>query len=213
MKDLVVLVADKNMHYALRGALARPDAMGIRSVAPEFRTHIGRDGGMRTTGVELLARERNRFAHALLVFDLEGSGAAEEQTAEELERVLDEQLHALWGPHAKAVVIAPELDIWLWGADNSLRDCLQWPLDGTIRAWLQSKGFVFDAQGKPERPKEALEAMVRVHRLPRSSALYEKITGRISLRRCSDPAFCRLRDALQRWFPAAAVSPSARRRS
>ena len=203
MKDLVVLVADKNMHFALRGALGRPDALGIRPIAHEFRTHIGRDGGMRTTGVELLARERRRFAHALLVFDLEGSGASEGQTAEGLERVLDEQLHAQWGPHAKAVVIAPELDIWLWGADNSLRDCLQWPLDGTIRAWLQNKGFVFDAQGKPERPKEALEAMVRIHRQPRSSALYEKITGRISLRRCSDPAFIRLREALQGWFSVA----------
>jgi hypothetical protein len=204
MKDLVVLVADKNMHYALRGALARPEAMGIRQVATEFRTHIGRDGGMRTTGAELLARERNRFAHALLVFDLEGSGASEEQTAEGLERMLDEQLQAQWGQHAKAIVIAPELDIWLWGADNSLQDCLHWPLDETIRAWLQNKGFVFNAQGKPERPKEALEAMVRTHRQPRSSALYEKITGRISLRRCSDPAFCRLRDALRSWFPAAA---------
>lgn len=203
MKDLVVLVSDKNMHYALRGALGRPDAMGIRPVAPEFRTHIGRDGGMRTTGVELLARERNRFAHALLVFDLEGSGAREEQTAEDLERVLDKELHSHWGSHAKAVVIAPELDIWLWGADNSLRDCLQWPLDGTIRAWLKDRGFAFDVHGKPERPKEALEAMVRIHRQPRSSALYEKITGRISLRRCSDPAFLRLRNALQGWFPVA----------
>ena len=202
MKDLVVLVADKNMHFALRGALARPDAMGIRPVAPEFRTHIGRDGGMRTTGVELLAREHRRFAHALLVFDLEGSGAREGQTAEDLELVLDQELQAQWGTHAKAVVIAPELDIWLWGADNTLRESLQWPLDGSIRSWLQNQGFVFDASGKPERPKEALEAMVRIHRQPRSSALYEKITGRISLRRCSDPAFGRLRDALRNWFPA-----------
>lgn len=203
MKDLVALVADKNMHFALRGALSRPDAMDTRPIAHEFRTHIGRDGGMRTTGVELLARERRRFAHALLVFDLEGSGAPEGQTAEELELVLDQELHARWGPNAKAVVISPELDIWMWGSDNALRQSLQWPIAGSIRSWLQDQGFVFDAHGKPERPKEALEAMVRIHRQPRSSALYEKITSLISLRRCSDPAFGRLRDALRSWFPVA----------
>ena len=201
MKDLVVLVADKNMQFALRGALGRPDAMGVRTIDHEFRTHIGRDGGVRTSGVELLLRDRRRFTHALLVFDLEGSGARTDQTAEDLERLLDEQLQAQWGPHAKAIVIAPEVDIWLWGADNALRESLHWPLDGSIRSWLQDKGFVFDAGGKPERQKEALEAMVRIHRQPRSSALYEKITGRISLQRCTDPAFVRLRAALQRWFP------------
>jgi hypothetical protein len=158
---------------------------------------------MRTTGVELLARERRRFAHALLVFDLEGSGAPEGQTAEQLELTLDQDLQAQWGLNAKAVVISPELDIWLWGSDNALRQSLQWPFDESIRSWLQGQGFVFNAQGKPERPKEALEAMVRIHRQPRSSALYEKITNLISLRRCSDAAFGRLRAALRSWFPAA----------
>ena len=58
----------------------------------------------------------------------------------------------------------------------------------------------FDVRGKPLRPKEALEAMVSVHRQPRSSALYERVTGRISLQRCSDPAFARLRSTLKAWF-------------
>lgn len=196
------MVADKNMHFALRGALGRPEALGIRPISHEFRTHIGRDGGMRTTGVELLARERRRFAHALLVFDLEGSGAPDEQTAEQLELALDQDLQAQWGANAKAVVISPELDIWLWGSDNALQQSLRWPLDENIRSWLQDQGFVFNAHRKPERPKEALEAMVRIHRQPRSSALYEKITSLISLRRCSDPAFGRLRDALRSWFSA-----------
>lgn len=36
MKDLVLVVADKNMHFALRGALSRPEAMGIRPITVEF---------------------------------------------------------------------------------------------------------------------------------------------------------------------------------
>lgn len=202
MKDLVILVADKNTQYALRGALNRPDALGIRTVAHEFRTHIGRDGGARTTGVDVLARERRRFSHALLVFDLEGSGAADAQSAADLERELDAQLQLHWGMRAKAIVIAPEVDAWVWGADNALRECLHWPLEGSIRDWLRSRGFAFDVHDKPARPKEAMEELVSVHRLPRSSALYEKITSRISLRRCVDPAFLRLRATLAGWFPA-----------
>lgn len=200
MKDLVILVPDKNTQFALRGALGRPQALGIRSVSHEFRPHSGRDGGARSTGVDVLALERRRFTHALLVFDLEGSGAGDKTRAEDLELTLDARLQAQWGPCAKAIVIAPEVDIWLWGADSTLRQQLHWPLAGSIRSWLVDHGFEFNAQGKPLRPKEALEALVRIHRQPRSSALYERVTARISLQRCSDPAFVRLRSTLKAWF-------------
>jgi hypothetical protein len=65
---------------------------------------------------------------------------------------------------------------------------------------LLAEGFELDAAGKPARPKEAFEAMVRVHRQARSSALYEKVAAKISLKRCHDAAFVRLRTQLQRWF-------------
>jgi hypothetical protein len=201
MKDLVILVPDKNTQFALQGALGRPDALGIRSIDYDFRPHPGRDGGVRTTGPDVLAGERARFSHALLLFDLEGSGAEARQTAHDLERLLDARLSLQWGPRAKAIVIAPEVDVWLWGADQALGDVLRWPAGESIRNWLQGRGFAFDANGKPERPKEALEAMIPIHRQPRSSALYQKITSRISLQRCLDPAFLRLRAALQGWFP------------
>lgn len=205
MQDLVILVADKNAQFALRGALRRQKALGVRTISHEFRMHPGRDGGVRIGGVDVLARERRRFSHALLVFDLEGSGAGEGQSAIDLEAGLDARLEALWGPNAKSIVITPEVDTWLWGADNALSEVLRWPSEvGGMRGWLQHKGFAFDANGKPKRPKEALEAMIPIHRQPRSSALYEKITGKISLRRCTDPAFLRLRETLQGWFPAGA---------
>ena len=58
-----------------------------------------------------------------------------------------------------------------------------------------------DENEKPERPKEALEAVFRICRLPMSAANYQKIANRISLSRCLDPAFLRLRDRLRIWFP------------
>lgn len=68
MKDLVILVPDKNIEFALRGALGRPEALAIRPISHEFRTHMGRDGGARTTGVDVLALEHPRFTHAFLAF-------------------------------------------------------------------------------------------------------------------------------------------------
>lgn len=203
MKDLVLLVADKNMQFALKGILGRPEALGIRMIDFEFRTHMGRDGGARTSGPETLALERGRFSHALLMFDLEGSGA-DTDDAITLETELDGRIGHHWGEHGKTIVIAPELDVWVWGADNALREVLDWPLDGWIRDWLKAKDFAFDPSGKPLRPKEALEALVPVHKQPRSSALYQQIAAKISLERCQDAAFVRLRNQLQAWFPVVA---------
>ncbi|MBI3372727.1 MAG: hypothetical protein HY017_13360 [Betaproteobacteria bacterium] len=202
-----MLVADKNMQYALKGALSRPEALGIRPVVHEFRTHPGRDGGVRTTGPEVLAGERNRFRHALMLLDFEGCGT-EMADPVALETELDHQIRTTWGDSAKTIVIAPEVDVWLWGTDNALREVLQWPLGGSIREWLEINGFAISAEGKPLRPKEAFEAMRHVHRQPRSSALYEKITNRISLQNCSDQAFLRLKEQLRVWFGPVPALPA-----
>ena len=199
MKDLVVLVADKTMEYTLRGGLERDQALGIRPITCDFRQHPNRDGGARTTGAQMLALELTRFSHALLVLDHEGSGASE--SALVLEQQLDEELSRAWQANAKAIVIDPELDTWAWGADNLLAELLAWREEKTIRCWLEQEGFALDENEKPERPKEALEAVFRVCRLPMSAANYQKIANRISLSRCFDPAFLRLRDRLRMWFP------------
>jgi hypothetical protein len=74
MQDLVILVADKNMQFALQGALSRPQALSIRQLSFEFRSHMGRDGGVRTTGASVLGSEKVRFRHALMILDHEGCG-------------------------------------------------------------------------------------------------------------------------------------------
>ncbi len=84
MQDLVVLTADKNIHFALRGALPRSEALGIRPITFDFRVHAGRDGGARSSGPEILRSQRRQFGHALLILDFEGCGAAAGQTALEV---------------------------------------------------------------------------------------------------------------------------------
>ena len=199
MQDLVLLVADKNMQFALQGALSRPEAFEIRPITYEFRSHPGRDGGVRTSGSRVLAGERNRFRHALMLLDFEGCGTQLLDPIA-LEQELDQQIRVTWNNEGKTIVISPEVDIWLWGSDNALREVFQWPLQEGVRDFLHAKGFAFSGDGKPVRPKEAIEAMVPVHRQPRSSALYEKVTNKISLQNCRDPAFLRLRDQLRIWF-------------
>ena len=199
MKDLFVFVADKNMEFTLKGGLERPESLGIRPITFEIRQHPGRDGGMRTTGAQIMALEASRFRNAVMVFDYEGSGASE--SAQDLQARLDAALSQQWGDRAKAIVIVPEVDIWMWGGDKVLGMILRWSREESIREWLFAKGLTFRSDGKPERPKEALEAVFIEARLPRSSANYEKIARQISLARCKDPAFLRLQETLRTWFP------------
>lgn len=199
--DLFILTADKNVEFALKGALPRYQALGIRPISFDVRSHSGRDGGMRATGADILALEAPFHGSTLMVFDYEGCGAGNE-SALDLEARLDNELSMkIPGGRSKAIVIEPECDIWMWGSDNVLSQILQWPLDVDIRPWLRAHGFEFDQNDKPVRPKEALDAMRKIHRKPRSSALYQKIAAAISLNRCADPAFIRLRNVLQNWFP------------
>lgn len=107
----MLLTADKNAQFALKGALSRPEALGIRAIEFEFRVHPGRDGGTRRTGPDVVALEKRRFKHALLVLDFEGCGT-ELPNALALEAELDRRLAAKWGGEtAKSIVIEPELDV------------------------------------------------------------------------------------------------------
>ncbi len=171
VKDLIVLVADKNMEYTIRAGLGRPESLGVRPITFEILQHVQRDGGVRSTGAKVVRLRRRVYSHALMVLDYEGSGAQE----------------------------SPEA--WVWGSDNALKPALAWPHEMSIREWVSTAGFTVSSEGKPDRPKEAFEAVLRECQVPRSSAVYASIAGRISISRCTDPALKRLRSCLQRWSP------------
>ena len=200
MRDLVLLVPDKNTEATIRGALGRHQALGIRQVDFQILVEQGRDGGVRRRGAQVLSVLRGQYSHAAIVMDYEGSGA--DVGRPELEAQLDNALSGSWGSRAKAVVIEPEVDAWMWGAEVHLRSTMNWEFDQGIRAWLETQAFAFGDNGKPVRPKEALEAAFRRAKIPRSSARYEHVAQRISLANCTDPAFLRLRTALVNWFAA-----------
>jgi hypothetical protein len=203
MKDLGILVADLSMEKVLEAALFRHKALGIRPITFDIKVHPQRDGGIRTTGSQLLSLQSRQYMYGLLVLDFEGSGS-HQTDALSLENELDVRLNLLWQSNAKAIVIEPELDVWMWGADNVLQQILGWPSGVSLRDWLRTKEISFLPNGKPERPKEAIEKIMFELKKPRSSALYYKIASKISFRRCTDSAFLRLRNTLVKWFPVQA---------
>jgi hypothetical protein len=198
MRDFVLLVPDKNTEFTVRGALPRHQALGIRQIDFEILVEQGRDGGVRRRGAQVLSVLRGRFSHAAMILDYEGCGA--EVGPDELEAQLNNVLSQAWGERAKAIVIQPEVDMWMWGAEVHLRSAMSWNFAEGIRPWLESQSFTFDEDGKPIRPKEALETAFKRAGVPRSSARYEHVAQRVSLAQCTDPAFLRLRSSLASWF-------------
>ena len=118
MRDLILLVPDKNTEYTVRGALSRHEALGIRRIDFQVLVEQG-DGGVRRRGSQVLGVQQARFSHALLLLDYEGCGS--NVAPVELETQLDGALSVMWGDRAKAIVIDPEVDVWMWGAETHLR--------------------------------------------------------------------------------------------
>lgn len=201
VKDLVVLAADSNMEFAVRGILSRAPSLQIRSATFDVLVHPEHDPGCLRRGAALLSPLTAQYRHALVMFDLEGCGQ-EAQGREELERGVEEELAVHWtAERCAVVVIEPELENWVWSDSPHVETYLGWE-QGTLFAKLRAGGVLVAGSSKPARPKESMEWALRERRKQRSSKTYERIAGAVSLSRCIDPSFLKLKGTLQRWFAA-----------
>ncbi len=201
-KDLLVLVPGKDERACMASLLGRPQALAIRPITWDIEQDDQRDPGCCHRGHEYLRTAIRLYAHALLIFDREGCGL-EQQTREELERQVEARLASSgWGDRAAVVVIDPELEMWVWSNSPHVSNALGWRDQPTgLREWLTDEGLLRNEQVKPDRPKEAMEHVLRRTHRPRSSQIYKDLAQRVSLERCTDPAFLKLRQVLMRWFP------------
>ena len=201
INDLVVLVADKNMEYAVRGILSRTDSLNIREVSALFHVHPEHDPGCFLRGHLFLNLYIKHCAHALILLDREGSGQ-ENLVRDSMEAEIERQLTRCgWGDRAAAIVIEPELDIWVWSNSPHVDSVLGWEgKSPKLRDRLRNEEYLLEGVVKPERPKEALEFALRIAHKPRSSSLYRQIAQKVSLERCIDPSFVKLKSTLQKWF-------------
>ena len=202
-QDLVVLAADKNAAESIKGLLGRPASLQIRAITAEIIVHPQHDPGCYGQSSGLLAVYRRTHKRALVLFDRDGCGH-ETTSRTDLEAHVEEQLRAAgWGASAGVVVIDPELDTWVWSTSPHVSTALGWrDQQKAIREWLIEKGYLATAtQLKPDRPKEAMEAVLAKVKKPRSSSIYHEIAKAVSLVGCTDPAFLKFRQILKAWFP------------
>ena len=200
--DLIALVADKNMEYAVRGIIARERALGIRAIEYVVHVHPEKDPGCLLRGHDFLGSFTRQFEHALLLHDRDGCGQ-ENKSREELEQEIEGRLSLSgWGERAAAIVLDPELEIWVWSDSPHVDSVLNWQgKEPDLRSWLNAENLFLENQVKPERPKEAMDRALREVRKPRSSSLYLQLAQQVSFQRCIDPAFSKLKTTLQHWFP------------
>jgi len=199
--DLVVLTAGKDESEIVRTlAERRYESLGIRPIRCSVLHHPRRDPGCARESPQILQTYLTRAARALVVFDWEGSGR-EGKTAAEIETEVTRMLESGgWVDRCTVIVIAPELEAWLWTSSPHVSRTLGWGDDyAALVDILQARGFDF-IDGKPDRPKEAVEMCLREKRIQRSSALYGEIAAKVTLKRCADRSFLKLQRTLRDWF-------------
>jgi len=187
--------------FTLKGILTRCHSLRIRPPSFDLFKHPHRDPGCFRTSHDFLRQFVNRYTYALVLFDRERCGQ-EQKTRDGLEQEVERLLNQSgWGDRASVIVLDPELEMWVWSDSPHVATVLGWAgKHPDLMTWLISKGM-FDLQrSKPDRPKEAMELVLREVRKPRSSAIFLQLAESVSLDRCVDPAFLKLKEKLKLWF-------------
>ncbi len=202
-KDLILLVADKDMEFALKGVFSQIHSLCIHPIQYDSYIHPEHDPGCWLRGHEFLRPFARKYEHALVVLDRDGCGR-DTSEREILERELEDRLSVSgWGDDASAIVIQPELEIWVWSDSPEVEQALGWKgKNPGLRSWLEKKELWTDKSKKPSDPKKAVELALREVRKPRSSSIYQNLAEKVSFKRCEDPAFEKLCKKLTEWFPA-----------
>lgn len=212
MNDLLFFVADKNMREAVGGLLERDQIhliVGCRAFTFDARRDIKvaegqNDPGLYTRANELLRPLAAEYAHAVVIIDEEWNGSP---GADEIEQKLRGHLDdAGWTTeNSLGLCVRPEADVWLWSDSPHSAKALGWTSWDVLRPRLEHEGLLAAGKAKPERPKEAAEWALHNSpgkKVPRSSALYRRVSSQVSVQRCEDAALIRLLNALRAWFPA-----------
>ncbi len=201
MKDLIVLVADKNMQFLIQGLLPRiPRIERLKEFSFDSIIHLHRDPGIYNEADETLRPLADKYGKAMVVLDHSGCGR-EEKTRTRIESDIEKKMfQSGWQNRACAIAIQPELENWIWVNERRIREAIGWDADIDIYEWLhQNKWKETDAY-KPRKPKEAFEAALRKCHTPRSSSIYKEIVESASYSRCLDPAFRKMINQIKTWF-------------
>lgn len=199
MKDLLCWVPDVDIQAVLQVILEnRRESIQMRPVTFEIFRHKLRDPGLFKEGVSLLDNSKENYRHALIVLDGAWEGAPQN-----VQQALDQQLTQAGLQHrAQAVVIDPELEVWVWSQSPHVAKVLGWQGGSeNMRRWLKEQDLWKENDSKPHDPKKALEIVLHSVRKPKSASIYRELAKNVTLKNCKDQSFQRLAKTLREWFP------------
>ena len=200
---LIVLAADKHIAASLEVLIGQRRAdLGIRPISFDVRRHPESDPGLSNQGGRVLAPASSTSIGGRLSSSIIKDVAAKlrgKKIQQEVEFGLERNG---WQGRSKAIVIAPELESWVWSPTGDVARALGWGRDfDQLRAWLEDAGLWPGRKSKPTDPKEATRQALRRNRKVLSSALFKKLAVSVRFDGCHDPAFNELLTILQTWFP------------
>lgn len=202
MKDLVLLVADRHQEAVVKALLKRPHSLGMRSVTYDLHVHPRRDPGCFHEAHTFLRTFRGDYKHGLVLFDASWAGAPSQNSRMLEDAVRQRFAQAHMSDWADVVVIAPELEVWVWSDSPHVDEVLGWSGGRpTLREWLLQMGLWPEGMVKPPNPKEAVERALFEARVARESRVYARLAEKVSIDRCTDASFQRFRRRLASWFP------------
>ncbi|MEW4529410.1 hypothetical protein [Maioricimonas sp. JC845] len=197
-----MLVADLDIEETISALLKRTQSLGIRPIQSRILRHPNRDPGCLNGAAAMLRPYSQRSSRALVVFDRDGCGHRS-GSREDIEREVETSLTRNgWNDDdVAAIVIAPELEAWVWSTSPVVDEVLGWhgrlP---SLRNWLVSEGVIASRNEKPVDPKSAYRQALRQVGKRHSAALFAGIAQKVSTKGCRDHAFRKLIRVLQNWF-------------
>ena len=128
MDDLLILVADKNMQAMATTLLTKfVQAERIAPISVNCVAHPNKDPGVLREGAVFVRPFQHHYRYVLLLLDHEGCGREATERIE-LENELQQQLaNAGWASRSAAIVIAPELEQWIWLGETHVAQAIDWP--------------------------------------------------------------------------------------
>lgn len=142
MKDLVILTADKNTEFLLKGLLPRlSKAEHISAFETDIYVHTWRDAGVMNNAHDFLRPFSAQYHYAMVIFDHEGCGK-ESLGRDVIEKHVEEQLDRTgWNGRCAAIVISPEVENWIWVHSSHVANAIGWKENQDIYEWLHSEDW------------------------------------------------------------------------
>lgn len=200
MKDLAILVPDKDIQLGIDNLFSRHQSLNIRQISYEIFVHPLHDPGVCLGAANFLRPFSNQYNYALVFIDHEGSGQEQTPLDDLASNIKNDIERNGWPGKVEVIVFNPELEVWVWTETNAVAEILGWDSYLELKSWLIDQAVWEQNCSKPKRPKKAVEKSLETKRIPRSSSIYGEIGRTVRLDRCQDQSFRKLRSILQNWF-------------